>query len=185
MSKAKKFQDLEEYEQLVEKSAASSDGTRSDKEQIDLFSADIVIDPTALPRMANPQKLQGSFEDQARAYLDANCAHCHQPGGWASESTGLDLRYEPVGKVFRAWLPVIPRVPACCSASFSTTNFECPRSTAQLSTRSALSRWRTGSSGSKPVHRPQALGEHATAGAMTRYDPTTREVDATDLSQAV
>lgn len=29
----------------------------------------------------------------ARAYLDVNCAHCHQPGGSASNS-GLDLRFE-------------------------------------------------------------------------------------------
>ncbi|MDP5103658.1 MAG: hypothetical protein NWP98_07000 [Erythrobacter sp.] len=29
----------------------------------------------------------------ARAYLDINCAHCHQPGGGASNS-GLDLRWE-------------------------------------------------------------------------------------------
>ncbi|WP_298464982.1 SO2930 family diheme c-type cytochrome [uncultured Erythrobacter sp.] len=29
----------------------------------------------------------------ARAYLDVNCAHCHQPGGSASNS-GLDLRWE-------------------------------------------------------------------------------------------
>lgn len=29
----------------------------------------------------------------ARAYLDVNCAHCHQPGGGASNS-GLDLRWE-------------------------------------------------------------------------------------------
>ena len=32
-------------------------------------------------------------EDVARAYLDVNCAHCHQPGGSASNS-GLDLRWE-------------------------------------------------------------------------------------------
>ncbi|MHA6334274.1 SO2930 family diheme c-type cytochrome, partial [Qipengyuania sp. CAU 1752] len=29
----------------------------------------------------------------ARAYLDVNCAHCHQPGAMASNS-GLDLRWE-------------------------------------------------------------------------------------------
>ncbi len=29
----------------------------------------------------------------ARGYLDVNCAHCHQPGGMASNS-GLDLRWE-------------------------------------------------------------------------------------------
>ncbi len=32
----------------------------------------------------------------ARAYLDVNCAHCHQPGGGASNS-GLDLRWEQEG----------------------------------------------------------------------------------------
>ncbi len=32
-------------------------------------------------------------EARARAYLEVNCAHCHQPGGGASNS-GLDLRWE-------------------------------------------------------------------------------------------
>lgn len=35
----------------------------------------------------------GDVEALARAYLDVNCAHCHQPGGGASNS-GLDLRFE-------------------------------------------------------------------------------------------
>jgi uncharacterized repeat protein (TIGR03806 family) len=33
------------------------------------------------------------IEELARGYLDVNCAHCHQPGGSASNS-GLDLRWE-------------------------------------------------------------------------------------------
>ncbi len=36
---------------------------------------------------------KGPVEPFARAYLDVNCAHCHQPGGGASNS-GLDLRWE-------------------------------------------------------------------------------------------
>ena len=35
----------------------------------------------------------GPAKPLARAYLDVNCAHCHQPGGGASNS-GLDLRWE-------------------------------------------------------------------------------------------
>ncbi|QUL36447.1 SO2930 family diheme c-type cytochrome [Erythrobacter sp. JK5] len=38
----------------------------------------------------------GTVELRARAYLDVNCAHCHQPGGSASNS-GLDLRWEQDG----------------------------------------------------------------------------------------
>lgn len=34
----------------------------------------------------------GNLEARARAYLDANCAHCHSPSGPAG-SSGLDLRY--------------------------------------------------------------------------------------------
>ncbi|QIG55331.1 hypothetical protein G6N82_03855 [Altererythrobacter sp. BO-6] len=38
-------------------------------------------------------RYEGSLDAAARAYLDVNCAHCHQPGGKASNS-GLDLRWE-------------------------------------------------------------------------------------------
>jgi uncharacterized repeat protein (TIGR03806 family) len=38
-------------------------------------------------------KASDPAEPLARAYLDVNCAHCHQPGGGASNS-GLDLRWE-------------------------------------------------------------------------------------------
>ncbi len=64
---------------------------------IDLFAldGDEELDPEAEPRMANPQQAQGSLEEQLRAYLDANCAHCHRPRGYADTADhGLDLRYE-------------------------------------------------------------------------------------------
>ena len=44
----------------------------------------------ALPEWSNPD---AGTQALARAYLDVNCAHCHQPGGGASNS-GLDLRWE-------------------------------------------------------------------------------------------
>lgn len=51
-----------------------------------------------LPESAAPlpvweMRAGASAEAAARAYLDVNCAHCHQPGATASNS-GLDLRWE-------------------------------------------------------------------------------------------
>lgn len=67
--------------------------------EIDLLAKvidpDEEIDPSAEPRMANPQKGEGSLEEQTRAYLDANCAHCHRPNVYADTALhGLDLRYD-------------------------------------------------------------------------------------------
>lgn len=39
------------------------------------------------------RSLNSDTQALARGYLDVNCAHCHQPGGSASNS-GLDLRWE-------------------------------------------------------------------------------------------
>ncbi len=67
--------------------------------EIDLLSKVIdpagEIEPSAEPRMANPHEGEGSLEDRARAYLDANCSHCHRPNAYADTALhGLDLRYE-------------------------------------------------------------------------------------------
>lgn len=58
-----------------------------------------VIVPTGGSREGGPlmpdwdQRADEDADVLARAYLDVNCAHCHQPGGSASNS-GLDLRWE-------------------------------------------------------------------------------------------
>ncbi|KEO90900.1 hypothetical protein EH31_07635 [Erythrobacter longus] len=44
----------------------------------------------ALPKWSDAS---ASTDRRARAYLDVNCAHCHRPGGGASNS-GLDLSWE-------------------------------------------------------------------------------------------
>ena len=43
-----------------------------------------------VPRWDDPA--DGSLGDRAKAYLDNNCAHCHQPGGTAGY-TGVDFRF--------------------------------------------------------------------------------------------
>ncbi|MBT0607509.1 fibronectin type III domain-containing protein [Aequorivita echinoideorum] len=46
---------------------------------------------SVLPDWTNTSLL---LDDRARAYMDVNCAHCHQPGGSVPSTFGLDLRFE-------------------------------------------------------------------------------------------
>jgi uncharacterized repeat protein (TIGR03806 family) len=62
----------------------------------DMFEAgklDRIPAGTATMPVWTARKPEDAAEPLARAYLDVNCAHCHQPGGGASNS-GLDLRWE-------------------------------------------------------------------------------------------
>jgi len=49
-------------------------------------------DPTTAPSLLDPFG-DGPLEDRARAYLHANCSHCHQTGG-AADNSGLHLRWD-------------------------------------------------------------------------------------------
>jgi mono/diheme cytochrome c family protein len=48
-------------------------------------------DIPALPSLAKIDDSSRSLEDRARSYLDANCAHCHRPGGTVA---AFDTRYD-------------------------------------------------------------------------------------------
>lgn len=66
--------------------------------QLATWIAQGVLPPTPenMPRRPLPvwnDPATGTLDQRARAYLEANCAHCHNPGGEGA-STGLDLRWE-------------------------------------------------------------------------------------------
>lgn len=57
---------------------------------IGLF-ATAIGDPANLPTMPDPADANANLDSRARAYLHANCAQCHRPGG--PTPSNLDLRY--------------------------------------------------------------------------------------------
>src|SRR3990172_2189114 len=58
---------------------------------IGLFDIDIG-NPTQYPALARPNDTAAPLAARARAYLEANCANCHQPGGPPSVSIDLCAR---------------------------------------------------------------------------------------------
>jgi len=54
--------------------------------------AGVPADLASIETVADWQDTGASLESRAKAYLDSNCAHCHSPGGFASNS-GLFLEY--------------------------------------------------------------------------------------------
>lgn len=61
-------------------------------DHIGFFTESLPAPPETLPRMPDPSDTSATTESRARAYLAANCAMCHQPGGTAP--TSIDLRWE-------------------------------------------------------------------------------------------
>ncbi len=48
--------------------------------------------------LADPEDPAAPLERRARSYLHAQCAHCHQPGGWVPPGMTMDLRFDrPLG----------------------------------------------------------------------------------------
>jgi hypothetical protein len=47
--------------------------------------------PDVLPWLADPLDVEEPVQDRARAYLQSNCAECHQPGTGVPST--MDLRY--------------------------------------------------------------------------------------------
>lgn len=52
-----------------------------------------IIEHTEVPPLPDPSDPATPTDERARAYLDANCGHCHRPGGWVPPDLTLDLRY--------------------------------------------------------------------------------------------
>lgn len=59
-------------------------------EALDLFEGSL----PSTTAVADPGDAGRTIEERARAHLHANCAHCHQPGGWTPPDLDLDLRYD-------------------------------------------------------------------------------------------
>lgn len=58
---------------------------------IGLFAAALPDTPANLPALAAPEDTGKPLADRTRAYLHANCSHCHRPGGPGRGS--IDLRH--------------------------------------------------------------------------------------------
>jgi uncharacterized repeat protein (TIGR03806 family) len=52
------------------------------------------VDPSLSIALTRPEDQSADIASRARAYLHANCAHCHRPDGWVPPNLFIDLRYD-------------------------------------------------------------------------------------------
>jgi mono/diheme cytochrome c family protein len=66
-----------------------------------VFTESLPKPASELPRLARPSDNDAPVEDRARAYLHANCSHCHRlwGGGLADFSLPADVPLEKTGTV--------------------------------------------------------------------------------------
>lgn len=57
---------------------------------IDMFDGPL---PAEVSPIADYTDETASDEDRARAWLHANCGHCHRPGGWTPPDLDMDMRW--------------------------------------------------------------------------------------------
>ena len=50
-------------------------------DHLGLFTKPLPKDPESLPRLADPRDPSADLDQRARAYLHANCVHCHRHKG--------------------------------------------------------------------------------------------------------
>jgi len=73
-------------------------------DQMGVFGAPLPSPPSSLPAMADPLDSSRPLDARARAYLEANCAHCHHQG--APTNVVLDLHHDtPLSKTGTCGVP--------------------------------------------------------------------------------
>jgi len=63
------------------------------RDQLTELARTELVEPADAVPLPDPADEDAPIAERARAYLDANCGHCHRPGGWVPPDLTLDLRY--------------------------------------------------------------------------------------------